>query len=184
MNLVQVISNFFHSLDESTQNNLLAGTGTLVTLYSLYKIEVKIRAWLLGGPFLSLFLLVALLVLLTWVFVSRDQFFEFFKNVNVNQIKQMTADNVLVLLAFVLMIGCFFLVKKQHHQPITLDVRETGAQLFSIADLKKYDTKFYLADNFTQLTDEFNANLQTLIKQLGKKLSQRKWFFSVFSLRF
>ena len=60
-------------------------------------------------------------------------------------------------------------------RPTTEDIRDSGKQLFSIADASKYDAKIYLADNFTQLSDEFNDNLQTIIKQLNKKLSQREY---------
>jgi len=181
MNLVQIISNFIQIQDESTQSKLLAGCSAAVTLYSVYKIECKIRSaisFALGGSFLSMILVVILMGLLAWLFFHRKSLIEFLRNIDVNQIKKITADNILVFVVFILVIGGFFLLKKE--RPTTQDIRENGKQLFSIADASKYDTKIYLADNFTELSDEFNDNLHTFIKQLNKKLSQRKYIIKFF----
>jgi hypothetical protein len=166
MNLIQFISNYIH--DQSNQNRVYASIGTLFTLYSLFKIETKIRSlidyFIINSQYILLFALV--LVFLAYFTKRREQ-------INWNRIRVVLNENILVLVVFFLIIGGFFYLKKEK---TTQDDLRNHENLFQF-DETKFNSinndRIYLDTNFTEITNEFNENLQHIIKLTSKKLFNR-----------
>ncbi len=166
MNLIQFISNYIH--DQSNQNRVYASIGTLFTLYSLFKIESKIRSlidyFIINSQYILLFALV--LVFLAYFTKKREQ-------INWNRIRVVLNENILVVVVFFLIIGSFFYLKKENS---TQDDLRNHENLFQFDETKLNsinNDRIYLDTNFTEITNEFNENLQHIIKLASKKLSNR-----------
>ena len=89
MNLIQIVSNYIHNMEQSSHNRLMAAVGSMLTLYSLYRIDLKIRTSFIYLINLSLFnflLLVAVVGLIALV-LHKERVLRFIKNINFSQIK-------------------------------------------------------------------------------------------------
>lgn len=159
-------------MEQSSHNRLMAAVGSMLTLYSLYRIDLKIRTSFIYLINLSLFnflLLVAVVGLIALV-LHKERVLRFIKNINFSQIKSFLIEHGLLISIFLLIIFGFFYSKKES---ITNEDIRNNLSIFQVDELFQNDNKIYLDDNFTQLTNEFNENLQTIIKMVHKKLSNR-----------